>query len=192
MGAALGALAVGAACGANGQADTPGGFNIVAEFYPMYVETLNVVGDTPGVHVTNMVPTATGCPEDYQLRPGDMKALSESNIFIFNGAGLEGYLDKVASQCPRLKVVEASAGIPLLTIDGEVNPHLWVSPTLAAEQTRNIAAALATADPAHAAQYHKNAEAYVAKLVALAAHLRDQLAAAPIHQIVAFHDSMPY
>jgi zinc transport system substrate-binding protein len=188
--ALLGALAALAACGVERPA--PAAFTVVAEFYPIYVETLNVVGDTPGVDVANMVPTATGCPEDYQLRPGDLQTLSAANVFIVNGAGLEGYLDKIAAQFSRVKVVNASADLPLLTIDGELNPHVWVSPALAARQTRAIAAALAAADPAHASLYQKNGEAYAAKLAALAARLRENLAAAPIHQIVAFHDSMPY
>lgn len=186
----LGLAALLSACG--GGRPTPAGFTVVAEFYPMYVETLNVVGDTPGVRVVNLVPTATGCPEDYQLRPGDLQTLSEANLFVFNGAGLEGYLDKVAAQCSRLRMVEASAGIPVLKIDGEINPHIWVSPALAARQTRTIAAALAAADPAHTGSYMKNGEAYAAKLDALATRLHDELAAAPIHQVVAFHDSMPY
>jgi zinc transport system substrate-binding protein len=186
----LGLLAVLPACGVDRPA--PAAFTVVAEFYPIYIETLNVVGDTPGVRVANLVPTTTGCPEDYQLRPGDLQTLSEANIFVVNGAGLEGYLDKIAAQCARLKVVEASAGLPLLTIDGELNPHVWVSPALAARQTRAIAAALGAADPAHAGLYQKNGEAYAAKLEALAARLHASLAAAPVHQIVAFHDSMPY
>jgi zinc transport system substrate-binding protein len=190
--AAWGALVFLSACGAPHPAATHSGFTVIAEFYPMYVEALNVVGDTPGVAVANLVPTATGCPEDYQLRPSDLKALAESQVLVVNGAGLESYLDKMASQCPQLKVIDASAGIPLLTIDGELNPHVWVSPALAAKQTRTIAAALAAADPAHAAQYSQNGEAYAVKLEALAARLRDNLAAAPVRQIIAFHDSMPY
>ncbi len=184
------ALAGLAGCGVTRPA--PAAFTVVAEFYPIYVETLNVIGGTPGVAVTNMVPTTTGCPEDYQLRPGDLQTLSEANVFIVNGAGLEGYLDKVAAQFSRVKVVNASADIPLLTIDGEINPHVWVSPALAARQTRAIATALAAADPVHAALYQQNGEAYAVKLEALAARLRESLATAPIHQIVAFHDSMPY
>jgi len=191
--ALLGALPLLSACGAkNAPAPSAAGFHVVAEFYPLYVETLNIVGDIPGVQVSNLVPTSTGCPEDYQLSPGDVKALSEAQVFVINGAGLEGYLDKVAAQCPQLQVIDASAGIEKLKIDGEINVHVWVSPMQAARQVRAIAAALAKADPAHAALYQKNGEAYAAQLEAFSARLRDSLAAAPIRRIVAFHDSMPY
>ena len=179
-----------AACGV--QRPAPAAFTVVAEFYPIYVEALNVVGDTPGVRVVNLVPTTTGCPDDYQLRPGDLQTLSEANVFVINGGGLEGYLDKVAASCASLKIVNASAGIEIIKIDGETNPHVWVSPALAATQTRTLATALASADPVHAAIYQKNGEAYAAKLDALAARLHENLATAPIRQMVAFHDSMPY
>ncbi len=189
-------LAVGlsflAACGARSLVPVSANFQVVAEFYPLYVTLLNLTDGVPGVQVSNLVPTATGCPEDYQLTPGDMKTLMGANVFIINGTGLEGYLGKLAAQCPQLKVVDASAGIALLKIEGEDNPHLWVSPLTAARQTRNIAAALATADPAHASLYRKNGEAYATRQEGLAAHMRDVLAPAPVRRFVAFHDSLPY
>jgi len=181
-----------AACGARPVAPASEDFCVVAEFYPIYVTLLNVTEGVSGVQVSNLVPTATGCPEDYQLTPGDMKTLTGANIFVVNGAGLEGYLGKLARSCPQLKVVDASAGIELLKLDGEVNPHLWVSPLTAARQTRNIAAALAAADPTHASLYQKNGEAYASRQEALAAHLRDVLSIAPVRRFVAFHDSLPY
>ena len=181
------------ACGAPRPAVSPPPVvRVVAEFYPLYVETLNVVGDTPGVQVSNLVPTSTGCPEDFQLAPGDVRTLSSAQVFIINGAGLEGYLDKVAALCPNLRVVDASAGVVKLKIDGEINPHVWVSPLEAASQVRAIAVALAAADAAHAANYQKNAAEYAARLEALAARCREELSPAPIRQVVAFHDSLPY
>jgi len=169
-----------------------GSFNIVAEFYPLYVTLLNITSGVPGVQVTNMVPTTTGCPEDYQLTPGDLKLLFTANVLVVNGAGLEGYLDRLAAQCPRLDVITASAGLDLLKIDGEINPHLWVSPSMAARQTRSIAAALSAADPIHAALYHKNAETYALRQEAFGRKMRDSLAGAPVRRLVAFHDSLPY
>jgi zinc transport system substrate-binding protein len=171
-------------------APTP--FNIVAEFYPLYVTLLNITDGVPDVRVANMVPTTTGCPEDYQLTPGDLKLLSKANVLVVNGAGLEGYLDRLAAQCPQLKVITSSAGLDLLTIDGELNPHLWVSPSMAARQTRVIASALSTADPIHAELYQKNAAAYALRQEAFGRKMHEALADAPVRQLVAFHDSLPY
>jgi zinc transport system substrate-binding protein len=169
-----------------------GTFKVVAEFYPIYVTLLNITDGVSGVQLENMVPTATGCPEDYQLTPGDLKLLFTANVLVVNGAGLEEYLDRLAAQCPQLQVITASHGLDLLTIDGELNPHLWVSPSMAAKQTRVIGAALAKADPVHAALYQKNAEAYALRQEAFGRKMHDALAEAPIRRLVAFHDSLPY
>lgn len=49
-----------------------------------------------------------------------------------------------------------------------VNPHLFASPRMVAKMATNIAEGLAAADPAGAALYRKNAEAYAKKMNALA------------------------
>ncbi len=191
--AVVGPLIVLSGCGAkNAPAPPAATFRVVAEFYPLYVDLLNVVGDTPGVQVSNLVPTSTGCPEDYQLSPGDVKTLSEARVFVINGAGLEGYLDKVAAQCPELQVVDASAAVEKLKIGGEINPHVWVSPVEAARQVRAIADALARVDPVHAAGYQKNGGVYAERLETMGNQWREIFATAPIRKIVAFHDSLPY
>ncbi len=192
LAASLCALVFLSACGARSATSTTADFQVVAEFYPLYTTLLNLTAGVPNVHVSNLVPPAVGCPEDYELTPGDVRTLTGAKVFVVNGAGLEGYLGKLASQCPQLQVVDASAGINLLTIDGELNPHVWVSPSLAAQQASTIAAALAKADPAHAVLYEKNGAAYSARLETLATQLHASLSSAPVRQIIAFHDSMPY
>lgn len=179
-------------CGARSQSSPAAGLQVVAEFYPLYVALLNLTEGVPGVQVANLVPTATGCPEDYALSPGDLQTLAQADIFVVNGAGLENYLGKVATQFPHLKVADASVGLDLLKTNGEINPHLWVSPAQAARQVRTMAAALAQADATHAALYRKNGEAYAARLEALAGQLQAGLAGASVRQVVAFHDSLPY
>ncbi len=50
---------------------------------------------------------------------------------------------------------------------GAFDPHAWQSLTLAVTYVDNITAALAKADPAHAGDYYKNRESYVAQIKAL-------------------------
>ena len=86
---------------------------ILTSFYPMYVSTLNVVGDTPGVKVACLTEPFVGCLHDYSLTAGDMKKLSRADVFVANGAGMESFIDKAVKQSPSLKVVEASKGMKL-------------------------------------------------------------------------------
>ncbi|MCG9969461.1 metal ABC transporter substrate-binding protein [Pelotomaculum terephthalicicum JT] len=167
---------------------------IVTSFYPMYIAAINVAKDVPGVKVVNMTPPVTGCLHDYQLKPDDLKTLSEAQIFVVNGAGMESFMDKVVSQLPDLKIVDASKGIPLIKGDGEEgdNPHLWVSISNAIQQVNNIGLQLAALDPEHAAQYSANTTAYADQLEALRVKMHQTLDGAQKRDIITFHEAFPY
>ena len=167
---------------------------IMTSFYPMYIATLNVAKDVPGVEVLNLAQPQTGCLHDYQMTPDDMMHLSGANIFVVNGAGMEAFLDKVVAQLPALKIVNASAGIELIRGEGDEgdNPHIWVSVSLHMRQVENIAAQLAQADPAHAEQYQKNGAEYVARLDQLRKMMHVGLKDIQTRDIITFHEAFPY
>lgn len=91
-----------------------GEVRIVTSFYPVYIAVDNIVGDTEGVTVTNLSEPKTGCMHDYQLTPGDMKTLSQADIFVVNGGGIESFLGDVTDQYPELKIVDACGNMELL------------------------------------------------------------------------------
>ena len=167
---------------------------IMTSFYPMYIATLNVAKDVPGVEVLNLTQPQTGCLHDYQMTPDDMMHLSGANIFVVNGAGMDAFLDKVVAQLPALKIVNASAGIELIRGEGDEgdNPHIWVSVSLHMRQVENIAAQLAQADPAHAEQYQKNGAEYVARLDQLRKMMHVGLKDIQTRDIITFHEAFPY
>lgn len=166
---------------------------IVTSFYPIYIMTLNVTKDIPGVDVFNLTKPVTGCLHDYQLTPDDLTRLQKADIFVVNGAGMESFLDKVILQQPDLKTIEASAGITLLKEDGATeNPHIWVSITGAMQQVKNISLQLAQFDPAHADRYQANAAAYIEKLEGLKTKMHQNLYNLKNPNIVTFHEAFPY
>jgi zinc transport system substrate-binding protein len=57
---------------------------------------------------------------------------------------------------------------------------------------RNIAAGLAAADPAHAAEYRTNADAYIARLEALRRKMHAELDGLPNRRVVTMHEAFPY
>jgi len=168
-------------------------FIIVTSFYPIYVDTINVTRGVPGVQVVNMTKPDTGCLHDYQLTPEDLKTLEKADVFVINGAGMEAFLDKVISQQPQLKIVDASKGIELLTDkNGVENPHVWVSISDALLQVNNIAEQLSAIDSAHAAMYHSNAAKYEQKLTALKEKMHNSLDGVKDRDIITFHEAFPY
>lgn len=172
---------------------TQSGLDVVTSFYPVYLVTINVTKDIPGVTVTNMTEPQTGCLHDYALKPADLKMLEKADVFVINGAGMESFLDDVIRQQEDLKVIEASEGIALLKDEnGEENPHVWVSVTNAVTYTNNIAARLSEADPANEEQYGSNAAAYVQKLLALKDEMHGVLDDLKSSDIITFHEAFPY
>lgn len=180
--------------------------NIVTSFYPIYISTLNIIKDVPNVNLINMTKAQTGCLHDYQLAPEDLKTLSTADIFVINGAGMEGFLDKVISNEKNLDIVDSSEGIHLLSSEGEGhshddedpnhdhedNPHVWVSISNNIKQVQNIAEGLAKYDPVNADKYKANAKEYISKLESLKSKMQEGINSLPNRNIITFHEAFPY
>ncbi len=176
--------------GCGGKVDD-GKLKIVTSFYPIYLETINIVGDTEGVEVINLTKPQTGCLHDYQLTTEDMKTLETADIFVVNGLGMENFLDKVTKN---LKIVNASYSEEIYVLkNGEkINPHVWLSITYAMQQVLAIQRQLCELDPAHAENYKKNALNYLNELSALRDEMHFALDNLPNKDIVTFHEAFPY
>lgn len=161
---------------------------VLSSFYPVYVAALNVSAGVEGVDVGMMASPRTGCLHDYQLTPGDARALAGADLLLVNGAGMEHFLEKIRTRHPRLAIVEVSEGLPLL----EDNPHVWVSPAGARGQVDNVARAFAAADPANASRYAANAAAYKDRISALETRLRAAVGPHAGVPVVMLHGSFAY
>lgn len=93
-------------------------FVVVTSFYPMYIASMNIIGQTEGVTLKNLSEPQTGCLHDFQLTPADMKLLSTADVFVINGGGIESFMEDIAKQYPDLVVVEACDDIELLCETG--------------------------------------------------------------------------
>ena len=167
-------------------ADAPAGrIAVVASFYPLYEFARQVGGDR--VTVRNLVPAGAE-PHDYELTPREVIAVNEARVVIYNGAGLEPWVQKLLPQIPeRVVKINASDGIQLMRLGsgedrGQIDPHVWLDPVLAQRQVDNILAGHVQADVSGRAVYEANAAAFKAKLGAL--HERIQRTLAPCRKQV--------
>ena len=197
-------------------------FVVVTSFYPMYIATVNVVGDTEGVTLKNLSEPQTGCLHDFQLTPADMKLLSTADVFIINGGGIESFIEEIAAQYPELVIVEASEGIEFLCeveshghehegdehlheeeIDADeesvdeahnhdVNAHVWMSVELYRKQVENIANALAEVDENNRESYLANAGDYDGKLEVLQVEQEELLTLTEGEDAIMFHCAFDY
>jgi ABC-type Zn uptake system ZnuABC Zn-binding protein ZnuA len=143
------------------------------------------------VHVQNLVPVGAS-PETYEPTPQDAVMLSQAQLLIENGAGLESWLAPTLKNVttPNLKVVVESDG---LQVENK-NPHLWMDPENAKIYVDKIRAALSQMDPPHAAVYRTNAAAYDRQLDALSRSIHAKIATIPQSQryMIVFHNAWQY
>ena len=180
---------------------------LLASFYPIAIMVLNITDGVEGVAVESMAQQQTGCLHDFQMTTADMKKAETADAFLINGAGMEGFLDKISDQLPELPVIDSSTGIPLIASgedhhhDGgeghdhdqeDYNPHLWVSITNCMEQVRNLSEGIIALDPEHEAEYRENTETYLEKLSALRDKMHSALDHVKNKDIITFHEAFPY
>lgn len=164
-----------------------GKIRVTASFYPMAEFARQVGGDK--ITVTTMIGPGVE-PHDYDPAPGDLISLYKSKLFIYNGAGLEKWIDRIQPDLTanHIASVDASSGLSLRPSD----PHVWLDPVLAARQVDNIQASLAQVDPANAAYYRQQADHYKAQLAALDQTFKTGLAACVRRDIITSHQAFGY
>ncbi|MCD8082978.1 MAG: metal ABC transporter substrate-binding protein [Clostridiales bacterium] len=174
---------------------------VMASFYPMYDFAVKIGGDK--AQVTCMVPSGTE-PHDWEPSAGDIAALEDADLFIYNGAGLEHWVDRILGTLGNqdLVVAMASSGIPLRTEgshddeDGETDslydPHVWLNPQYAKLELERIRDAYVTADPDNKAYYDANYQLYAGQFDELDRLFSDTLAPLPRKDIVVSHEAFGY
>ncbi len=182
------------------------------------VASTTIVGDVISqvggnlIELTVLFPPGAD-PHTFEPRPQDMAAISEADVIIINGLGLEEALESALEANATGLIVHASEGIDPLAFEGEENellaedsgenegeehhheggdPHTWTDPNNVIVWTQNIAAALAEVDPSHSDEYQANAEAYFTSLGELDAWIRIQIAQIPAERRKLVTDHLLY
>ena len=144
------------------------------------VATFSILGDLVAqvggdkIDLTVLVGPDTDA-HTYQPKPNDLRVLAGARVLVSNGLGFEGWIDRLADAASfkgtRIVVSTAAAPGP--------DPHCWQDVACTRRYVANIATGLAAADPANAASYREHAQAYDARLAALEAWIRGEIATVP-------------
>jgi manganese/iron transport system substrate-binding protein len=175
--------------GSNSASQTGGKIAVVTT-----ISTLNsFVEGVGGDHVTvqSIVPIGAS-PETYQPTPQDIATLSQAQLLVENGAGLETWLAKMLTNVgsSTMKTVVCADGLPVKGL----NPHLWMDPVLAKQYVLKIRDGLIAVDPTHASAYTRNADTYNARLELLTKRIQMQInTIPPSHRyMIVFHNAWQY
>jgi ABC-type Zn uptake system ZnuABC Zn-binding protein ZnuA len=203
----LGALL--AACQSTGQAAQAGGEKaalkvIAAETFLADIAQ-NVAGDR--VTVESLMPIGVD-PHGFEPTPTDVAKITDSNVLIINGGGVEEFMAEVLENAGGQRaVIEASAGLTQRepregehaeehadAHEHEGDPHFWLDPQKVIKYVENIRDGLSAADPAGTATYQANAAAYIAQLKELDRWIADRVAEVPEANrlLVTNHESFGY
>ncbi|WP_454685027.1 metal ABC transporter substrate-binding protein [Ancylobacter moscoviensis] len=178
--AAIGLLSVGVS-GALAQEAAGPKFKAVTTFTVIADMARNVAGDVavvesitkPGAEIHNYAPT-----------PGDIQRAQGAQLVLWNGLNLELWFERFFQNLKDVPSVVVSQGVEPMGIaegpyKGKPNPHAWMSPKDALIYVDNIRDAFVKYDPANAATYTANADAYKKQIEASVAPIREKLASIP-------------
>jgi manganese/iron transport system substrate-binding protein len=193
------AVILAAGCSPAGGAATPAGDTIrVVATTTVFADMVKQVGGD-AVTVTSLVPKG-GVVETFDLTPSDMRAVSDAELIVMNGLGLDDWLTPVITDtgidAPIVRLAEKLEGVHYLSGEGDeaVNPHLWLNVKYAIKYVERIRDALVALEPTRAETIQASAANYTAKLEALDSWVGEQLAPIPPKDrvIVSFHEAFPY
>jgi zinc transport system substrate-binding protein len=178
--------------------DAEGKLKVVASIFPLYEFSREVGGDA--ADVTLLLPPGLS-PHSFEPTPRDIKLIRDADIFIFNGAKMEPWLDDVISGKDNrdLIVVDAGDGVKSLMVsdghddhDGRdngdslrgVDPHFWLDFDNAQMQVNNILKAYIEVDQDNSALYEERARAYNERLTELDLLYKDALKNCSVNDII--------
>ena len=171
---------------------------VLATFYPLYDFAQNVGGDK--VNVSILVPETVDVHE-FEPTPSSIEEVASADVIVYNGAGLEPWIQQVISAAGNAKLVQvdSSQGIQLLPVPSEfqknnqtVDPHIWLNPLNAKQQVNNILQGLIKADPADTQYFTQNAQAYEAKLDTLNVLAINATSNTATKYFITFHEAFAY
>ncbi|MDO8839989.1 MAG: zinc ABC transporter substrate-binding protein [Parvibaculum sp.] len=156
-----------------------------------------------------------GDAHTFEPGPAHAAALADANLLVVNGLGFEPWMVRLAAAAKsKAAYAVASFGINprdleedhvddhgqghdekgYPSVPHDFDPHGWQNAANGAIYARNIAEALAKADPANAGAYEANAAAYIAELKELDAWVRAEIGKVPAEKrkVITTHDAFGY
>ena len=193
-------------CAGKSGGDPGDRLKVTVSAFPEYDFVRAVAGDL--AEITLLLPPGAEA-HSYEPTPQDMARLNACRVFVYGGGESDMWLDRVLDSqgregktilslmdCCALREEEVQEHMTAEEEEGaeeetEYDEHVWTSPVNAMSIVKAVRDALAEADPANRAAYEANAAAYLEKLEALDASLRDLVSGAK-RKLLVFGDRFPF
>lgn len=188
-------------------AETPDKLNIFVSVLPQKYIVEKIAGDT--AQVNTMVQPGDS-PATYEPNPRQISKLSKADLYIRVGVAFENaWMDRIRAVNPAMPVLDARAGLKLLTLadhdhshehehdlipatKSNQDPHIWTSPRIAARMAAQVAAELSEMRPAQQTLFASNLADFTAELEQLDKELTKLFANTKQRKFMVFHPSWGY
>lgn len=181
---------------------------VITSFYPLYFFTSELVGETEGIEVINLIPSGAE-PHSFEPSPAQLAQMESADLIIVQGAGLEPWFEGLEHELEHdgVQILEVNSHLNLLTTEedhddheghedehdhGEFDPHTWLDPVLAIQTLEYISMELIRLDLANGEAYSENASQLTSKLEALHDSYESTLSACSLDAFITSHDAFNY
>lgn len=165
--------------------------NIITSMFPYYDITRAVIDEVEGIGL-EMVVAPGQDSHSFEPTPADIIKMEEADLFIYNGGGIETWVETVLDSFEnnsqvQVEMLEATEDIELLCTEehsheensenehehsheghehshNEFDPHIWTSPANAVIITETICEILCQIMPEETDKFKENAEKYIKQL----------------------------
>ncbi|MBM7567244.1 metal ABC transporter solute-binding protein, Zn/Mn family [Paenibacillus sacheonensis] len=197
----LGCLSIVTACGNTGAQEDGHAVKVTATI-GMIADVVRQIGGEH-VEVTGLMKAGVD-PHLYKASQGDIRKLDKADIIFYNGLHLEGKMVEIFEKMAKEKTtVAVSDNIDRAALrtgaengmaNTEYDPHIWFNVQHWMTAAESIRDTLVGHDPEHAADYRRNAEAYLEQLQQLHDDVTKRLNALPEESriLVTAHDAFGY
>lgn len=175
---------------------------LVTSFYPLAFLAEQVGGEN--IRVVNLAGVAD--VHEYTPSPQDMVQLNTADLVIFQGAGLEPWLQDIIPElaAKNIQTLEVSHAMVLATMEqhedhgeagddhGAFDPHTWLDPVLAQDMIDIITLAIASVSPEDKNTLEARAEKLKNRFALLDENYRSALSQCEQNEVIVSHDAFGY
>jgi len=183
------------------QSNNPNKQVITVSILPQKTFIEKIAGDDFYVNV--LLPPGAN-PASFTLLPSQLKDISMSKIWMRIGyIGFEfSWRDKIEQANSKMKVLDLSEGLNLMSTEnisqgdsrsaGGINPHIWLSPKMVRQMSRQITDELSLLKPERKDTYEENYEKFCREIDTMDAEIINMLEKYRGRRVIIFHPILTY
>ncbi|MDD4126953.1 MAG: zinc ABC transporter substrate-binding protein [Methanomicrobium sp.] len=149
------------------------------------------------ISVSVLIPPGAS-PHTYELTSGQLRELSQTDIYAVTGFGIEfelAWMNKIAGVNPDMKIINLSEGVDLISSEDEesgTDPHIWLSLKNVKIMSENLCEGLVNQSPEDEQYFRENLNEYELKLDSLDNTIKKELSEREDETILVYHPAWQY